>query len=123
MELEIVKSQKDPEVIASIVHLMDVEVLDDGQTVGKLPEQMAIFERDLFDRTSKVLLSFGGVLNREAGGFLFPSSVSIEDIVDTLLNTEPNFMENTQEPENFDEIQGGDQNLDQMIRSQSGTEK
>ena len=123
MELEIVKSQKDAEVIASIVHLMDVEVLDDGQTVGKLPEQMAIFEGDLFDRTSKVLLSFGGVLNREVGGFLFPSSVSIEEIIDTLLNTEPNFTEKTQEPEIFGEVQGGDQNQNQMIRSQSGTGK
>ena len=123
MELDIVKSQKDPEVIASIVHLMDVEVLEDGKTVGKLPEQMAIFERDLFDRTSEVLLSYGGVLNREAGGFLFPSSVNIEEIVDTLLNTEPNFAEYTQEPEKLEKVQGGDQNLDQMIRSQSRTEK
>ena len=123
MELEIVKSQKDPEVIASIVHLMDVEVLEDGQTIGKLPDEMAIFERDLFDRTSEVLTSFGGVLNREVGGFLFPSGVNIEEIVDTLLNTEPNFAEYTQEPEKFEKVQGGDQNLDQMIRSQSGTEK
>jgi hypothetical protein len=76
----------DPEVIASLVHLMDVEILENGQTVGTFPYQMAMFERDLFDRTSEVLLTLGGVLNREVGGFLFPSNVDIDQFIERLLD-------------------------------------
>ena len=76
----------DPEVIASLVHLLDVEILENGQTVGTFPYQMVMFERDLFDRTATVLTLLGGVLDREMGGFLFPSSVDINQFIERLLD-------------------------------------
>ena len=75
----------DPDVFASLVTLLEIEVLEDGQAVSRLPPQMAMFERDLFDRTAKVLASLGGVLDREVGGFLFPSSVDIFQFIEKLL--------------------------------------
>jgi len=105
VEVESVEIQNDPEVIASIIHLMEIDVLEDGQTVGKFPDQMAMFERDLFDRTSEVLISLGGVLNREAGGFLFPSSVDIDHFIETLLDQDPVISDELKKQEFFTETE------------------
>jgi hypothetical protein len=86
VEVSGIKVPDDPEVIASLVHLMDVEIMEDGQSVGTFPHQMAMFERDLFDRTAEVLASLGGVLDREVGGFLFPSNVDINQFIERLLD-------------------------------------
>jgi hypothetical protein len=86
VEVNGIEVPDDPEVIASLVHLLDIEVLEDGQTVGTIPDQMSMFERDLFDRTAEVLKSLGGVLDREVGGFLFPSDVDINQFIERLLD-------------------------------------
>ena len=92
----------DPDVFASLVTLLEIEVLEDGQAVGRLPPQMAMFERTLFDRTAEVLFSLGGVLDREVGGFLFPSSVNIFLFIEKLLERDL-FLADILQAQGFDE--------------------
>jgi hypothetical protein len=96
MQVAGIEVPNDPEVVASLVHLLQIQVLEDGQTVGRFPLQMAMFERDLFDRSAEVLISLGGVLNREVEGFLLPANIDIAQFIEALLDEEPVMIDNLQ---------------------------
>ena len=76
------------EVVAAIVHLVDFHKLDDGRVVARLPYEMAVYEQDLFQRTSNFLVSIGGSLQKEYQGFVFSVNFDYQGVIHGLLDAD-----------------------------------
>ncbi len=76
------------EVVAAIVHLVDFQKLDDGRVVARLPYEMAVYEQDLFQRTSNFLVSIGGSLQKEYQGFVFSVNFDYQGVIHGLLDAD-----------------------------------
>ena len=76
------------EVIAAIVHLVEFRKMEDGLVVAQLPYEMAVYERDLFQRTSEYLESMGGSLQKEHEGFVFPHHYDYQGVINRLLEAD-----------------------------------